>query len=113
MPDEERHSRHARIWMLDLTIALAAALVAMIFALGWLADDSCVDAGGTVVKAGEDGFCRFPDGRVEPLSLGFTRIGWAAAAVAWMAITLILYWSGRRFIHHHRPADHTQWGTKH
>lgn len=112
MRDPERRARHARIWMLDLTIALAAALVAMIFALGWLADDACVNAGGTVVHAGDDGVCRFADGRVEPLSPGFSRAGWAAAAVAWLAIASILYWSGRRFIHH-RPADHTQWGVKH
>ena len=99
MPDpERRRARHARIWLLDLSIALAAALIATVFALGWFADRPCVEAGGTVVHAGGEGFCRFSDGRLEPLSPGFTRTGWALAAVAWLAISGILYWSGHRFI---------------
>ena len=88
--------RGARI--LDLSVALSLAFLAVLFALGWWAGDWCLDAGGRVVRGPVDQFCEFADGRREPLSLHFTRAGWLAAGASWLALAVTLFWAGRRFI---------------
>ena len=105
--DPETGERNASwIWALDLLIALAIAAVVTVFVIGRYADQSCVDAGGRVLRGGLDRLCEFADGRREPLAATRRQIpGWAIAYGGWLALTMMLYWCGRRFIRHRGPGQ--------
>ena len=76
---------------LALLVAMGVMVVPLVAALNWIADDSCLDAGGRVLRGGADRLCQYADGRVAPAPFNMTATAWIGAAVAWVAGGVALY----------------------
>ena len=80
----------------DVGISLLIPAVLAYFVLDWLATDSCLDAGGRVLRGPVDQFCEFADGRKTPLTLGFSAAHWIGVALGYSAAAAGLFWLSRR-----------------
>ena len=74
-----------------LLVAMGVMVIPLVTAINWIADDSCLDAGGRVLRSGADRLCQYADGRVGPVPFKMTGSAWIIAAVAWVAGGVALY----------------------
>ena len=98
--EEESPAAGARLGIdyVALLVAMAVMVIPLVSAINWIADDSCLDAGGRVLRGGADHLCGYADGRVGPVPFTMTATAWLVAAAAWVAGGFALYRASRLIV---------------
>ena len=76
---------------LALLVAMGVMVIPLVAAINWIADDSCLDAGGRVLGSGADQLCQYEDGRIGPVPFTMTGMTWIVAGATWVAGGTALY----------------------